>query len=256
MSRKLHEFLNADTGQFRRATKRDATFAEKFEREKLGGAARCRTAGQAGQQQDIFGYFNGHVCHTSINIARRPAFVKPIFRHAESGPGRSPFMICGLFMMFLFASTFIASADNSGVSPQAISLPAGPGSMAGLGEKFQPQLNTGSFTCQIPLKLPPMRGGAPSLSLEYNPGNENGMPGLGWALRMPCIQRQTDQGLPQYISATCSVMKMPRNSCIWPTAPTARKSKAFSSAARQTLPGNPHQAGEVATVFIEGRKSG
>jgi len=71
--------------------------------------------------------------------------------------------------------------------------------MEGLGEKFQPQINTGVFTYQIPLKLPPMRGGAPSLALEYNPGNENGMLGLGWALRIPCIQRQTDKGLPQYI---------------------------------------------------------
>jgi RHS repeat-associated protein len=93
----------------------------------------------------------------------------------------------------------MAQQDQSGVSPQAISLPSGPGSMEGLGEKFQPQVNTGAFTYQIPLKLPPMRGGAPSLALEYNPGNENGMLGLGWALRMPCVQRQTDKGLPQYI---------------------------------------------------------
>ena len=71
--------------------------------------------------------------------------------------------------------------------------------MEGLGEKFQPQINTGAFTYQVPLRLPPMRGGAPSLALEYNPGNENGMLGLGWALRIPCVQRQTDKGLPRYI---------------------------------------------------------
>ena len=102
----------------------------------------------------------------------------------------------------LVFSTLGSSAtglDVSGVSPQAISLPSGPGSVEGLGEKFRPQINTGSFTYQIPLKLPPMRGGAPSLALEYNPGNENGMLGLGWALRLPCIQRQTDKGLPRYI---------------------------------------------------------
>jgi len=104
-----------------------------------------------------------------------------------------------LLILLLAASSVIALAEYSGVSPQAISLPSGPGSMEGLGEKFQPQLNTGSFTYQIPLQLPPMRGGAPSLSLQYNPGNENGMLGLGWALRVPCVQRQTDKGLPQYI---------------------------------------------------------
>ena len=91
------------------------------------------------------------------------------------------------------------AADQSGVSPQAISLPSGPGSIEGLGEKFQPQINSGTFTYQIPVKLPPVRGGAPALSLEYNPGNENGMLGLGWALRVPCVRRQTDKGLPQYL---------------------------------------------------------
>ena len=109
------------------------------------------------------------------------------------------FMSRWLSFVILMVSTLIALADdNSGVSPQAISLPSGPGSLEGLGEKFQPQLNTGSFTYQIPLKLPPMRGGAPALSLQYNPGNENGLLGLGWALRVPCVQRQTDKGLPQY----------------------------------------------------------
>jgi len=91
------------------------------------------------------------------------------------------------------------AADQSGVSPQAISLPSGPGSIEGLGEKFEPQLNSGTFSYTIPLKLPPVRGGAPSLALQYSSGNENGMLGLGWALRMPSIRRQTDKGLPQYL---------------------------------------------------------
>src|ERR1039458_5553364 len=112
-----------------------------------------------------------------------------------------PIRLAGLLVMGLcITSTICSAADQSGVSPQAISLPSGPGSIEGLGEKFQPQVNAGTFTYQIPLKLPPMRGGAPSLALEYNPGNENGMLGLGWALRIPCIQRQTDKGLPLYIS--------------------------------------------------------
>ena len=34
--------------------------------------------------------------------------------------------------------------DKSGVSPSTISRPSGPGSLEGLGDAFQPALNTGS----------------------------------------------------------------------------------------------------------------
>src|SRR5215510_14478357 len=88
------------------------------------------------------------------------------------------------------------AADKSGVQPNTISLPSGPGSIEGLGESFEPQLNSGTFAYRIPLKLPPVRGGAPGLVLTYNSGNGNGILGQGWTLRIPCIRRQTDKGLP------------------------------------------------------------
>jgi len=71
--------------------------------------------------------------------------------------------------------------------------------MEGLGEKFQPQLNSGTFDYLVPLKLPSVRGGNPTLALEYSPGNENGMLGFGWKCKLPYISRQTDKGLPRYI---------------------------------------------------------
>lgn len=92
----------------------------------------------------------------------------------------------------------VRAADKSGVSPQSISLPSGPGSIEGLGESFEPQLNSGTFTYRIPLKLPPIRGGAPALAVNYSSGNGNGMLGQGWALRLPNVRRQTDKGLPLY----------------------------------------------------------
>src|SRR5881409_189375 len=62
-------------------------------------------------------------------------------------------------------------ADDRSVSASKISLPSGPGSIEGLGESFEPQLNTGTYVYRIPLKLPPMRGEAtPRLALEYNSG--------------------------------------------------------------------------------------
>ncbi|HTL57157.1 MAG TPA: SpvB/TcaC N-terminal domain-containing protein [Candidatus Limnocylindrales bacterium] len=78
-------------------------------------------------------------------------------------------------------------------------MPSGPGSIEGLGESFEPQLNSGTFVYRVPLKLPATRkNAAPSLALEYNSGCGNGMLGMGWRLPIPEIKRQTDRGLPGY----------------------------------------------------------
>lgn len=103
-----------------------------------------------------------------------------------------------LFWWMVATATCLADSDKSGVSLQSISLPTGPGSLEGLGEKYQPQLNSGACSYQVPIKLPPVRGNAPSLVLEYNSGNGNGPLGLGWTLKTPLIRRQTDKGLPRY----------------------------------------------------------
>jgi RHS repeat-associated protein len=113
--------------------------------------------------------------------------------------------IAGWISLFLSLGqgphTFAAFPDKSGVKPTSISLPSGPGSIEGLGESFEPQLNTGTFTYRLPLKLPPVRGGAPELALEYNSGHGNGPLGFGWRLQLPHLQRQTDKGLPLYTDA-------------------------------------------------------
>ncbi|HRK33882.1 MAG TPA: toxin TcdB middle/N-terminal domain-containing protein, partial [Candidatus Hydrogenedentes bacterium] len=91
------------------------------------------------------------------------------------------------------------AADKSGVKPSVLSLPSGPGAIEGLGESFEPQLNTGTATYRVPLKSPPGRAGfAPDLALTYNSGNGGGTFGLGWSLGLPSLQRQTDKGLPFY----------------------------------------------------------
>ena len=62
----------------------------------------------------------------------------------------------------LFALLHVAQAQQGGGPPalatNIISLPAGPGSIEGLGESFEPQLNTGSYVFRLPFKLPPVRG--------------------------------------------------------------------------------------------------
>jgi len=88
---------------------------------------------------------------------------------------------------------------KSGISPQVISLPKGPGSIEGLGESFVPQLNSGTTTYIIKLKVQPGRNNIqPDLYLQYNGGSGNSFFGLGWSLQIKYIQRQTDKGLPQY----------------------------------------------------------
>ncbi|HVV71653.1 MAG TPA: toxin TcdB middle/N-terminal domain-containing protein, partial [Verrucomicrobiae bacterium] len=91
------------------------------------------------------------------------------------------------------------AADKSGVGPNTISVPKGPGSIEGLGESFQPTLNTGTAKYAIGLKLPPGTARhAPSLGLNYEGGGANGPLGYGWSLPIPSIQRRTDHGIPTY----------------------------------------------------------
>jgi RHS repeat-associated protein len=89
--------------------------------------------------------------------------------------------------------------DKSGVKPSVISLPSGAGSIEGLGESFEPQLNTGSSTYGVGITLPPGRTGlAPTVRLSYNSYTGNGICGIGWSLAFRSIKRQTDKGFPEY----------------------------------------------------------
>lgn len=117
---------------------------------------------------------------------------------AEIGPRG---LLSSLLSALLFLPTVLGNAavTKNGISPNSISLPTGPGSIEGLGEDFQPHLNTGTASYQIPFKVPSgPTGSAPELSLTYEGGNGNGWVGYGWSLNMPSIRRQCEKGLPQY----------------------------------------------------------
>src|SRR5438876_5973619 len=84
-----------------------------------------------------------------------------------------------------------AAADKSGVKLSAISLPSGAGSIEGLGESFEPQLNTGSSSYGIAISIPLGRAGLqPKVHLAYNSSLGNSFVGLGWSLDLPSIKRQ------------------------------------------------------------------
>jgi RHS repeat-associated protein len=104
--------------------------------------------------------------------------------------------------VFCLAGVAYADEDKSGVSPNTIAVPKGPGSVQGLGESFQPTLNTGTAKYAVGLAVPPGTAGhTPTLSLAYEGGRGNGAFGIGWRLSPPFIQRQTDKGIPRYIDA-------------------------------------------------------
>jgi hypothetical protein len=80
-----------------------------------------------------------------------------------------------------------------------ISLPQGGGALHGLGEKFAPDLFTGTGNFSVPIALPPGRNGLqPQLTLTYSTGNGNGPFGLGWSLSVPGVSRKTSHGIPRY----------------------------------------------------------
>src|SRR5262245_12622975 len=82
---------------------------------------------------------------------------------------------------------------------QVISLPKGGGALHGIGEKFAPDLHTGTGNFTVPIALPPGRNGfQPQLNLVYSTGNGNGPWGLGWGLSIPGVSRKTSQGIPRY----------------------------------------------------------
>jgi RHS repeat-associated protein len=100
----------------------------------------------------------------------------------------------------LFWSLSCFGLDKSGATSSAISLPAGPGSIEGLGESFEPNLNTGMAQYSVSLELPPGTAGhMPSLSLQYDAGGGASVVGFGWRLVVPFVQRQTDKGIPRYV---------------------------------------------------------
>ena len=94
--------------------------------------------------------------------------------------------------------TGIDMGNNASEAGQTIALPKGGGALHGIGEKFSPDLHTGTGNFTIPVALPPGRNGfQPQLNLVYSTGNGNGPFGLGWNLSIPGVSRKTSKGIPQ-----------------------------------------------------------
>jgi virulence plasmid B protein len=89
--------------------------------------------------------------------------------------------------------------SKSSESGPSITLPKGGGALQGIGEKFSPDLHTGTGNFTIPVALPPGRNGfQPQLNLVYSTGTGAGPFGLGWNLSIPGVSRKTSKGIPRY----------------------------------------------------------
>lgn len=121
-------------------------------------------------------------------------------RAGRASPGAPRLPLLTLVLPALLAVAPAVAADKNGVAPNVISLPAGPGSIEGLGESFQPQLNTGTarYAVRIPL---PKGHNTPELKLQYESGFGDGPAGIGWVFGPGSIARQVDKGIPRYVDA-------------------------------------------------------
>lgn len=105
-------------------------------------------------------------------------------------------LVCGLTLTL--ASPALAD-DDSGLSPNRLKLPSGPGSLEGVGENAEPNLNMGLATYGVPFALPAgYNGFSPSLGLSYTSSGGASVVGLGWDMAVPTVERMTARGLPDY----------------------------------------------------------
>ncbi|MBI5493518.1 MAG: VCBS repeat-containing protein [Deltaproteobacteria bacterium] len=105
--------------------------------------------------------------------------------------------VAGLAFVLCAASS--SAADKSGLGPGKLKLPAGPGSLEGVGENAEPNLSMGLMSYGVPVRVPEgYPGMTPSLRLAYSSGSGSSVAGIGWSLGTPTIERMTSKGLPRY----------------------------------------------------------
>ncbi|TNE44699.1 MAG: hypothetical protein EP343_28985 [Deltaproteobacteria bacterium] len=107
---------------------------------------------------------------------------------------------CSIVLLVWSLGHTATFAQKSGVTPNVLVLPKGPGSIGGVGENVQPNLNMGLMSYSIPIVVPTGRGDAtPSLGISYSSSGGAGLMGIGWSFQgESSITRLTVRGLPTY----------------------------------------------------------
>ncbi|TNE45410.1 MAG: hypothetical protein EP343_26935, partial [Deltaproteobacteria bacterium] len=109
-------------------------------------------------------------------------------------------LVVGLLMLSGGGIRVSHAQNQSGVSPNVLVLPSGPGSLTGIGENVQANLNMGLMSYPIRILLPQGRNKlTPTLTVSYSSSAGAGMMGIGWSLQAGgTIERLTVRGLPTY----------------------------------------------------------
>ena len=114
-------------------------------------------------------------------------------------------LICALLGVQTKAETAFGphrpSPGKSGVGPNAVTLPAGPGSLLGFSAEYDWRLegNKGSWRYSVDIQTPEGPAGiGPDIRLIYGSDFGTGALGLGWRLDLPFIERDTTRRLPIY----------------------------------------------------------
>ena len=130
-------------------------------------------------------------------------------------------------------------SNKSGTSSQIIGLPQGGGALHGIGEKFSPDLHTGTGNFTVPIAIPAGRNGfQPQLNLVYSTGNGNGPFGLGWSLSVPGVMRKTSDGVPRYDDSSRHASCCPVRR-IWFRSTANRQRHATGRAPKACSPASP-----------------
>jgi RHS repeat-associated protein len=88
---------------------------------------------------------------------------------------------------------------NSSGAGGVISTPTGGGALHSIGDKFSPDLHTGTGNYKIPITLPSGHGGhQPQIELVHSTGNGSGAFGLGFNLSAFGVIRETSKRVPRY----------------------------------------------------------
>ncbi len=94
----------------------------------------------------------------------------------------------------------VSAQGKSGLGPDHVILPTGPGSVNGVGPDYDPDLPNGSATLDIEIVVPRgVAGFNPELSLSYDSGNGNGIFGFGWDMGLYTVERRSSIPLPRYV---------------------------------------------------------
>ena len=113
---------------------------------------------------------------------------------------RFPFFAFALFISVGPASIHSAPApDKSGVGPNAVSLPTGPGSISGFGASYDWSVdrNKGAYRYTVRLRAPTGPAGQnPGLEIAYGSDFAAGPLGQGWRLSLPFVERDAGDRLP------------------------------------------------------------